>query len=252
MLDGLLTSLFLAAAGAQAVAPWRVALLPNDARRPWGYALLPLLLAAALALLLWVRIHPDAALAVRLVPLAASQAGKVLGILAAALAAADLVALIGWRRMEDAGWRLLAGFGLAALGAACYAAELLRAGEGPASPPAILALAAACRALTALGAGETLAPGRPLFAVAAGLALPAWFLVVPADLTDTLLRQGAAFPAGAAALLFLAARWLPMRLRRPALAAATLLAGMLFAQAALVSQTLAAPAQQVMPPLPGF
>ncbi|HVR95287.1 MAG TPA: hypothetical protein VMW27_01640 [Thermoanaerobaculia bacterium] len=252
MRDGLLTLLFLFAMGSQAVLPWRAVRLPAEARRPWGYALLPLLLAAALAALLWVRFHPDATLAAGLLPLATSKVSKILGVLTAALALADVVALAGWRKMEDAGWRLLAGFGLAALGAACFAAELLRAGEGPASPDGIVALAAACRMLVALAAGEIAAPGRPLVAVAAGLALPAWFLAIPAELSSLLLRNGAAFPAGAAAVLFLAVRWLPARLRRPALAAAALLAAILFAQAATLSQTLAAPLQQAMPPLPGM
>jgi hypothetical protein len=66
-----------------------------------------------------------------------------------------------------------------------------------------------------------------------------------------LVRTGAPLTAGAAAALFLAARWLPASLRRPALAAATLLAGLFFAQAAALSQDLAGPVFSPMPPLPG-
>jgi hypothetical protein len=264
MTDGLILALFLISWGAQAVVPWRLARrreprrlcreprrLCHEPRRLWAWAALPLAAAGALAALLWVRAYPDAALAAGLVPLAASMTGRALAVLTLALAAADLVAVFGWKRLEDAGWRILAGFGLAALGAACLAAEMLRAGEGPASPLPVLALAAACRLLVGLAAGEVLAPGRPRLAVAAAPALAAYFFVIPAELVDGLLRGGGALTAGAAALLFLAVRWLPVSLRRPGLAAAALLAGLFFAQAAATSQSLGGPVIPPLPPLPG-
>jgi hypothetical protein len=254
MLDGLLLAIFLLAWGAQAVTPWRLAGRPAEdveARRRWAWAVLPLFATGVLAALLWVSSHPDATVAAGLVPLATSRVGRPMAILVAALLAADLVAVMGWRRLEDAGWRILGGFGLAALAAVCLAAELLRAGEGPASPLLVAALAAACRLLVALGAGEAVAPGRPLLALAAAPALVAWFYVIPADLADLLLRSGAAFTTGAAALLFFAARWLPASLRRPGLVAAALLAGLLFAQAAVLSGTLGGPVFSPLPPLPG-
>ncbi|HYG64333.1 MAG TPA: hypothetical protein VEL74_17275 [Thermoanaerobaculia bacterium] len=259
LLDGLVMAALLAAWGAQAVAPWRLASRlpgrPEEARRFWGYTILPLYAGGVLAALSWAHTHPDATVAAGLVPITSSPWGRALAILAVALLAADLVAVVGRRRLEDAGWRILGGFGLAALAAVCLVAELLRAGEGPVSPLPVTTLAAACRLLVALAAGEALAPfgagGRPLLALAAAPALGAWFFVVPAGLADALVRSGALLTAGAAAVLFLAARWLPASLRRPGLAAAALLAGLFFAQAAAVSQALGAPVFSPLPPLPG-
>lgn len=255
LLDGLVMMVVLLAWGAQAVAPWRLAGRGEGARRLWAYAVLPLYAAGFLAALFWAHSHPDATVAAGLVPVTASPWGRAVAILAAALLAAALVAVAGWRRLEDAGWRILGGFGVAALAAVCLVAELLRAGEGPASPLPVTALAAACRLLVALAAGEALAPwtagGRPLLAPLAAPALAAWFFAVPQELADALVRNGAPLTAGAAALLLLGARWLPASLRRPALAAGALLAGLLFAQAAALSQALGAPVFQPLPPLPG-
>jgi hypothetical protein len=270
VLDGLLMTVVLLAWGTQAVVPWRLAgrhagktgnetvneadNAPDPSRRLWAYAVLPLYAAGFVAVLSWAQTHPDATVAAGLVPLTASPWGRALAILAVALLAAALVTVVGWRRLEDAGWRILGGFGLAALAATCLVAELVRAGEGPASPLPVAAAAAACRLLVALAAGETLAPwraGRPLLALAAAPAFAAWFFVIPVALSDALVRSGAPLTAAAAAVLFLGARWLPASLRRPALAAAALLAGLFFAQAAAVSQGLSAPVFSPLPPLPG-
>ncbi|HEV8578495.1 MAG TPA: hypothetical protein VGX68_05375 [Thermoanaerobaculia bacterium] len=239
MLDGLILGWLLLAWGAQAVVPWRLASAGPEQRRRWPLSLLPLLTGGALGALLYARSHADAAVAQGLYPLTASVPGRVLAVLFAALALAAVVALAGRRRLEDAGWRIAAAFGLAFLLAASWAGELLRTGEGPASEPLPLAALAALRALVALGAAESAAPGRPRLAGAAGLALPLYGLLLPARLAGLLWRQGQALTLGAATLLLLTARWLPASLRRPALAGATLLAGAFLAQAADLSRQLA-------------
>lgn len=250
MLDGLITAWVLFAWGAQAAVPWRLPAAGPGARRIWGAASLPLLVTGLVASLFHIQSHPDAAIASGVYPWTASPPGKLLVVLLPALALVDLVAVFGWRRLEDTAWRINAGFGLAFLLAGCWAWELLRVGEGLPSAPLPLAAAVLCRLLLSLAAGETAAPGRPVFAPAAGLALPLYWLVLPAALADALSRSGALLTLGAASGVLLAARWLPERLRRPALAAAILLAGLVLAQASTLSQSLANPTD--LPALPGL
>ena len=247
MLGGLVVALVVALWGAQAVVPWRLRAAGEEPRRSWSYAALPLLLLAVLAALVYLRGRPDAALAAGLAPLLASLPGRLLALLTAALLASDLVLVFGRGRLESQGWPVAAAFGLAWLAVASFAAELLRVGEGPSSPLAVLLLAAACRLLVTLGAGELLAPGRPLLAVAAGLALPLYLLLLPAELGRALIATSGWLPLAAAALLFLAARFLPASLRRAGLGAAVLLAGIFLAWAGDLSQALAG---RPLPPLP--
>ncbi|HEX4962945.1 MAG TPA: hypothetical protein VF173_19085 [Thermoanaerobaculia bacterium] len=241
MLDGLLLAGLLFAWGAQALVPWRLASLPPAApwRRPLAATLLPLLALGALAAYSYADRHPDAAIVQALYPLRESRMGVLLAGLLLALAVVDLVATAGWRRFDPVAWRVTAGFGATFLVAASLAGELMRIGEGPESRPLPLALLTLLRLLLALAAAETLAPGRPFLAPLAAAALPLYVLLLPARLAHTLWGSPAAFTLAAAAILFLAARWLPPSLRRPALGAATLLAGLCLAQVALLSQKLA-------------
>lgn len=253
MPDGLIMAWVLFAWGVQAAVPWRLPGTGPGARRLWAMASLPLLAAGVVAALWYVQTYPDAAIASGLYPLKTTRPGRLLLVLLPALLLAGLVAAVGWKKLEDAGWRIAAGFGLAFLAAASWAGELVRAGEGPESGPLPLALLVVCRLLLGLAAGEIVAPGRPLFATAAGVAFPLYWLLLPANLANLLTQSGALVTLGASALVLLAARWLPERLRRPALAAAILLAGLVLAQAATLSQTLASPT--LLPPmmdLPGI
>lgn len=247
--DGLLLGWVLLAWGAQAVLPWRLAVLTPERRRLWALALLPLLLTGALAAFFHVSRHPDAAVVQGLFPLAASRPGRILAVLFFALAAVDLLLFVSWRRLEAAGWRIAAGFGLVFLLAATWAAELTRAGEGPES--ALLAFLAlvALRVLAALGAAEALAPGRPGLAMAAGPGLLLYGLLLPARLAHALGDSGQWLTLAAAALLLLGARWFPAHLRRPALLGAALLAGLYLGEAARLSQELGMPPQP-LPALP--
>jgi hypothetical protein len=221
------------------------------ARQLWGHAALPLLLAGALAALTYIHARPDAAIAAGLSPLLASLPGKILVLLLAALLGADLVLALGKGRVENLGWPLTAALGVFFLAAAAYAGELLRVGEGQRGPLPLLVAAALFRLLVALGAGEAVAPGRPLFALAAGLALPLYYLCLPFALRQEIATGGYAFTLLGAAVLFLVARWLPASLRRPAVIAAALLAGVFLAQVTDFSQALPSPPIPPMPTLPG-
>lgn len=246
MLDGLLLGWMLIAWGAQAAVPWRLAHREPATRRLLSYALLPLLVTGALAAIGYGQSHPDAAIVQSLYPLGASRTGRLLAVLLPAMILADLVAAFGWRRLEPAGWRIAGVFGLVFLVAASWAVELMRVGEGPASAPIPLLLLTGLRLLIALSAAEALAPGRPVLAPIAGLALPLYVLLLPADLARQ-VWGGQGLTVAAAATLFLVARWLPASLRRPALAGAALLAGLLLAAAADLSQGMAGPALEISP-----
>ena len=221
----------LLAWGAHAVVPWRLAGGGPAARRAWALAALPLLAAGVAAALALAGAEADSAADAGwgVTPLARGSAGA-LAVLVPALVVGDVVVALGRNRLEAAGWRLAAGVGLAALGAVAFAGELFRAGGGPATGVAAVAAAAGARVLFALAAGELAAPGRPWCALAGGLAVPAYWLALPAGLTRLLAGDGAGFTAAAAALLLVAAPWLPRRLRRPGLAAGVLLLALFLAR----------------------
>jgi hypothetical protein len=263
ILDALSIFVLLIAWGAQAIVPWRLAKKAADhapaldgapvaspeppaAAEPppradllWRLAGFPLATAGLMAAFLVADRNPDAAIAARLVPLLGSTPGRLLALLAPALVGVALVGSLAGPRLEAAGRRLGAALALAACAAASWAGELLRAGEGPASPAPALALLVACRLALTLAAGELIAPGRPRWAAAGGLALLAYLPLLPPELGAALWSRGLALTCGMAALLLLAARWLPRPLRRPALAAGVLLAALVLAQAGRVSQALA-------------
>jgi hypothetical protein len=239
--DGLLLGWLLLAWGAQAVLPWRLAGLDVERRRPGALALLPLFLTGALAAFFYVLRHPDPAIVQHLYPLGASRVGRALAVLFFAMTVSDLLLFLGWRRLEAAGWRIAAGFGLVFLLVATWAAELMRVGEGPESAAVPFLAMVALRALAALGAAEALAPGPPLLAVAAGPGLLLYGFLLPAQLAQVLGTRGQWLTLAAATLLLLGARWFPARLRRPALLGATLLAGLYLGQAARISQELGLP-----------
>lgn len=268
-LDGLLLAALLVAWGAQVTIPAR---LPRVARaipaaleapesggtpgtpgtpvrhRAWALAIPLLFLAGAFCALIYARFHTDSVLAAGLFPLRASIPGQLLSVLAPSLLGASIVTFLGWRKMENAGWWILAGFGLAFLAVAALAMELLRSGEPFTGLFPALAVGAGCRLLIALGAGELASPGRPLLALPAGLALAGYWTVLTPRIAAILAGRGQALTCGAAVLLFLAVRWLPVRLRRPALIGAVVLAALFLAQAELVTLELANQPESPMPP----
>jgi hypothetical protein len=250
LVDALLLFVLLAAWGAQATVPWRLAGSPaaapaagdggNRRRRLWRFAAFPLALAGMVAAYALADRNPDAAVAVALVPLRASYPGAALEVLVPALLAAALLGGVAGDRLGAAGERLAAAVGLAAGAAAAWAGELLRTGEGPACPVLQFVLLVGCRLLLMLAGGELLlAPARPRWAAAGGVALLAYLPLLPAELRGVLWSQGLQLTCLAAALLLLSARWLPRVLRPPALAAGLLLAAVVLTQAGHVSQALA-------------
>lgn len=239
----------LLALGAHTVVPARLADGPAGARRTWVLAALPLLTSALVAVVVWLRIHPDPLLGVGWGsdPLT-TLTGRSALLLVTALALADLLALLASRRLEASAWRLLSVFAVPALVAGGLFLEIVRVGHGPRTTAGALALAALCRTAAALGTGEALAPReRPLWTLPAGLLLPLYPLALPPEVRSLLIAEGGLFPLGAAAVLFLAARWLPARLRRPAVLAAALLTALLFAD----TTALAGRFPVYMEPLPG-
>jgi hypothetical protein len=253
VIDALLLAWMLVAWGAVAAVPWRLAAAAageNDRRRGWPPALLPLLASGAFAAYGHLQIHPDAAVVQGIYPFGGSGIARIVAVLFVALALACGFAAAAWRGLEAAGWRIVAGFGLAFLLAATWAAELIRIGEGPASGALAFVALILLRALVALGAAEAVAPGPPRLAAAAGLALPLYTLLLPAPLAHALGSQGRWPPLAAAVLLFLAARRLPARLWRPALLGAALLAGLWLAQAASLSEQISTRPPPPLPSLP--
>lgn len=249
MRDALLLLAVFVAFGAHAAAPFRLADGPARSRKIWS-AVAPLLLVGGL--LAWVLlIHSQLAGAVAqgIAPLGQGRAGRALVVCSAALLLCDLLLLLGSAKVPPLGWRIAAGLGAAAAAAAAWLGELLRLGEGPATSGWPLAAAVVCRLLVGLAAGEAVAPGKPAAAVAAGLAFPVYALLLPDSLSASAAERGLGWTVGAAAVLFVAARWLPARFRRASLAAGVVLAVLYFSRIGELSAALGGQPQPV-PPLP--
>jgi hypothetical protein len=244
-----LSLLLLVGWGAPAVVPWRLAAAPPERRRWWAWGAPTLLLAAIVGAAALLGLRADQAVAAGLVPLRASLAGRLLLPLVPGLLAATLLAAFAWQRLEDVGWKMIAAFGFATLVAVAWAGELLES-TGEEASPWFLALRIACRVLLALGAGEVLAPGRAIWAPLAGLALPAYLLLLPPDLRLTLWHHGGAPTLAAGTLVLLATRWLPPSLRRAALAVGALLVAAFLLEASRLDQLVPAIATPSFPPLP--
>lgn len=231
--------------GLHVVVPWRLARVSEGVegvagathrRRLWALVATPLLLAAALAGLFTVQERVDAALAWGIGWPPASIPALVLAFAAVAVGVSDLVLFAGFRRLEPAGWRIAAGLGLVLLLAASLAGELLRLGRGPAAGLAGLLFAALCRVALALAAGEAAAgPVRGLAALA-GAALPLTLSGFSAPVRAMLGADLATLAA--ASLLLLAARFLPLSLRRPTALVGVLLAALFLDRAGDLSAAL--------------
>jgi len=256
-IDAILFFILLVAWGAQATVPWRLAGSAGGAagaaaaaggaaadgwsrrRRLWRAACFPLALAGLVVAYVLASRNPDAAIAAGLVPLMASIPGRVLVVLVPALLVAALLGGLGGDRLGVAGERLAAALGLAGCAAAAWAGELLRAGEGPESSELRFLLLIGCRLALMLAGGELVLLARPRWAAAGGVALLLYLPLLPAELRGALWSQGLHLTCAAAALLLMAARWLPRSLRVPALATGLLLAAIVLTQAGHVSQALA-------------
>jgi len=253
---GLLIALILVTWGAQPAVTWRLRTGEEAARRHWAVAALAATFAGALAALLYVESPPDAALAIGLFRPLATLPGRLLVLLFPVQLAVGAVLFLARARLDQnlkrLGWTLAAGLSLLFFAAACFAAELLRTGEGPAGTLPQICAGAAGWLVVGLGAGEALLPGdparaaRPLFAVPAGLLFPAYYWTLPEAVQQAVRDSGAWITLAACAALLLVVRWLPAGLRRPGLVAAALLAGLFLQKVAMLSQSLG---NQPLPPL---
>ena len=116
-----------------------------------------------------------------------------------------------------------------------------RAWRFAALPLGLVALLAATVSLAAQP-DVALAAGRPRLGILAALALGFYLLVLPPGGAAALVRSGDALTLATSALLFAAARWMPARLRRPALLGATVLAALVLARAEWISAAITAQA----------
>ncbi|MEO7795832.1 MAG: hypothetical protein ABIV06_13770 [Thermoanaerobaculia bacterium] len=193
-----------------------------DSRRIWALVATPLLLAAALAALYTIGLRLDAALAwgIRWPPASIPAFAILLSGLTVGLG--DLLLFAGYRKLEPAGWRVCSLLGAILLLAASLAGELLRLGRGPGATIAAILAAALCRVPLALAAGEASSGPVRWLAPLAGAALPCSLFAFSTALRATLGAD--LLTLGAASFLLLAARLLPLSLRRPAALAGVLLA----------------------------
>jgi hypothetical protein len=253
-MTALALALQLLVLGLHVVVPWRLARtsddpsgpsshLPGDlsrgggdGKRLWALIATPLLLAAAVAALFTVDARVDAAIAWRLSWPPATIPALAVGFTAVAVALCDLLLLAGFRRLEPAGWRIAAGLALMLLAAASFAGELLRLGRGPAAGLAGLLVAALCRLPLALAAGEAASGPVRWLAPLAGVALPFSLVGFSAPVRATLGADLATLAA--ATLLLLAARFVPLSLRRPAALAGVLLAALFLDRTADLSAAI--------------
>jgi len=228
----------LAVFGAHAVVPFRLVEASEERRRLWALTAPIALLTSIVATALFLARRPDEAIAWGMTgPISGSLPARLISLVVATLALADLVSAAGWRRLEPTAWRVLGTLG--GLGAAAHTlgAELLRIGSGPvgAGRLAFFALLV-LRLPLALAAGELVA-GRPRRWVP--IAGPA--LVAAARLWPAALRQGLALDRLtllSAAVLLLAARFVPERWRRATGVFGLLLAALFLARAAAVAAVL--------------
>jgi hypothetical protein len=222
--------------GAHAYLPWRLPAAGEAARRGWALAALPALATSVVLTLATLARQPDAAIAWGMTGPLAAWPARWVALAVVALAAVDLLLLIGWRRFGPGEWRLAGGVGGLGLLVQSTGSELLRIGWGPVPGLVALWLAIGLRLPLALGAGELLL-GRPrLWPPVAGAALLASWFLWPVALRQALL--GDLVTLLAAVALLGVARWLPGGLRRPAAAGGLLLGLLLLARAGAVSAIL--------------
>jgi hypothetical protein len=238
LLTALVLALNLAVFGAHAVLPFRLATAEPERRRWWAFAAPAVLFGALVATGAEIARRPDDAIAWGLTdPWTGSTPARLIAVVVAALVLGDLVVAVGWRRLEPAGWRLVGALGGLAVLAHALGSELLRIGWGPVPvASAVLVAAAVLRVPLALAAGELVAGAPRLWTPLAGAALVAATRLWPAELRAALAADRVTL--GAAAVVLVAARFVPRRQRRAAGVAGLALAVLFLARAAEVSRIL--------------
>lgn len=240
LLTWLAALLALVVWGAHATAPFGLARGDGKSPSRWRVAALPLALVTLTAGLAALRGDLDGALAAGFGPgFPASWAVRTALLLLFVAVLSDVALFVAGGNLGGGERRALASCGALGAAGSALAAELLLDGDAATWWP-ILLLAAGCRLAVSLAAGEVLAPWRPRLGLLGTGGLLLYPLLLPPKLNALLSLSGDRMTLGASALLFAAARWLPARLRRPALVAAALLAALFFARAAALSSALAA------------
>lgn len=251
LLEAAAVATVMTVAGAHVLTPLRLPRASSQAREAWGLAALPALLVAVIAGAVGLGARPDAALAAGLTSWTeGSTAFRLLVVLLPALAAVDLVAAVGRRKMETAAWWIAGTFGGLALVAVSLVLEELRLGAGLGQPAVTLALATLCRLAVAVGFAELLAPGRPRWTPVAAVALLAYPFLLPVGVRAAIQPEEAAPSLLAAAALLTLARWAPERLRRPAVGGGILVGSLALARFTQLSHELALEPMGSTPPLP--
>ena len=223
--------------GCHAYLPWRLAAGEDRLRRAWAGAALPALGLSAVATFLSLRAAPDAAVVWGLASLAhASLPARLIAVATVALALADLLLLAGGSRLGAREWRLAGIFGALGLAAQTWGSELLRIGWGPLPPVSGLVLGSLLRLPLALAAAELLAGAPRRWTAAAGPALARAWLTWPSALRRAMALD--LLTLGAACALLLAARFVPLSLRRATGAAGVVLAIFFLARSGAVSAIL--------------
>jgi hypothetical protein len=232
-----IAALNLGVYGAHVLQPFRLAEGEERARRRWALLAPALLATSLLATLVAVGMRAEEAAAWGLtLPWTGSAAARAISVVVVALAMADIVLAVSWRRFDPAAWRALSALGALALAAHALGAELLRIGYGPWTGTAAILLSAALRTPLALAAAEVAAGAPRRWPLAAAPCLLLMALLWPDALRAAIARDIATLAA--AALLLAGARFVPERLRRPAAAAGLVLALLFLARAGELSRTL--------------
>jgi hypothetical protein len=223
--------------GAHAVVPFRLATAGEAWRRSWALAAPLALVASFIATAAAIARRPDEAIAWGLThPITGSQPARMIAVVLAALLVADLVAAAGWRRLEPAAWRVLGALGVLAALLHTLGSELLRIGWGPGAAQSVLLAGVALRLPLALAAGELVAGPPRWWVPLAGPALVAATRLWPVSLRVSLADDRLTLLV--AALLLVAARFVPVSLRRVAGLAGLVLAVLFLARAGEVSRIL--------------
>ena len=239
MLTWAVIAAVLLAWGAHGVVPWSLATASNEVKRLWRLAALPSALAATLLTIFSLARQPDLALAAGLGPSLPTTWPARVSVALILLGILGDTALLLREPRTGFDWWAVSALGLAGTAGLAALGELTRIGAEPTFWTTFF-IGVACRLVVALAAGEAFVARRPRWGIPAALALFAYPIVLPPNSGAYLARSGDLLTMAAAALIFGAARWLPERLRRPAIVGAALLAALVLARAQLLSAALTA------------
>ena len=211
--------------GAHGVVPLALGSASSEARRFWRLAALPAALTATLLTIVSLARQPDVALAVGFGPSLPTTwpARVVVAFLLLGLLGDAALLLREPRTASD--WRAAAALGLTGAVGAAALGELTRIADQGTFWTTFFA-GVACRLVVGLAAGEAFVARRPRWGIPAALALATYPFLLPANGGAVFVRSSDMLTLLASAAILAAARFMPQRLRRPALIGAALLAAL--------------------------